>query len=119
MTIICNDTLTLVRLPRFARANWRVPRTHRVGDKGDKNGMPYTVKAFGASTHRISGVPPLSREHPRSVWLVIKYKGDKNHKWDCLLIGDTNSFAEKLVFGGRHKNPIFTHFIPKGHAQPL
>ena len=121
MNLICNDVLTRVRRPRCVHPDsaWETPKLSRVGDRGDKNGMPYTVRAFGASTHRIIGVPPLSKDHPRSVWLVVKFRGDKSHKWDCLWIGDTNSFAEKLVFGGRHPNPVFTHYLPKGAPQPI
>jgi hypothetical protein len=113
MTIICNDQLTRVRTPSYGQS-WTVPKTYRVGDKGDKNGMPYTVKAFGASIRRRMGVP----QFPCSVWLIVKYRGDRTHKWDCLLIGDTNSFQERLIFGGPHPNPIFTHYWPKGAPQP-
>ncbi len=119
MTPICNDRLTRVRLPRFADNTWKVDRVIQVGDKGDKNGMPYTVKAFGACVHKLINVKPLSREHPRTVWMLVKYKGDKSHKWDSLCIGDTNSFQEPLVFGGPHPNPVFTHYWPKGWEQPL
>lgn len=118
MIPLCNDILTLIAPAPWAR--WRkTPVVYRVGDKGDKNGMPYTVKAFGTSFRRRAGVPQISKERPCIVYLVIKYKGDKNHKWDCLLIGDTNSFRERLVFGGRHPNPIFTHYWPKGEVQPI
>jgi hypothetical protein len=61
----------------------------------------------------------LSKEHPRLVWLIIKYKGNRNWKWDCLLIGDTNSFQEKIVLGAQHPNPVFTHYWPKAWPQPL
>lgn len=114
MTPICNDVLTRVKLPSYGQT-WTVPKTYRVGDRGDKNGMPYTVKAFGASLYRRAGKVKL----PANVWLIVKYRGDKRHAWDCLLIGDTNSFQEKLVFGGRHPNPIFTHYWPKSEPQPL
>lgn len=110
MTPICNDQLTRVRNPRWGKL-WTIPETYRVGDKGDKNGMPYTVKAFGACIHKMWGVKAFSPEHPRSVWMLVKYRGDRKHAWDCLLIGDTNSFAEPLVWGGRHPNPVFTHYV--------
>lgn len=114
MTLICNDVLTRVRVPSYGQT-WLVPKTYRVGDTGDKNGMPYTVKAFGASLRHKGGQAQL----PASVWLIVKYRGDKRHAWDCLLIGDTNSFQEKIALGGRHPNPIFTHYWPKQWPQPL
>lgn len=119
MTPICNDRLTLVRLPRFADKTWECPRVIQVGEKGDKNGMPYTVKAFGCCVHKLINVPALSRQKPRVVWMLVKFKGDKQHKWDALCIGDTNSFKETLVFGGPHPNPVFTHYWPPEWAHPL
>lgn len=120
MNFLCNDQLTRVHCPSWADPKTcPLPQTYRVGDKGDKNGMPYTVKAFGCLWLKRHSGRPLCREHPRSVWLLVKYTGDKAHKWDMLMIGDTNSFHEKLVFGGRHPNPVFTHYLPKGHPQPL
>jgi len=113
MTPICNDQLTRVKKPPFG-PGWDAPKSYRVGEKGDKNGMPYTVKAFGASIYRKLGKP----QFPANVWLLVKYKGDRSHSWDCLLIGDTNSFKERLVFGGPHPNPIFTHYWPKLEPQP-
>lgn len=120
MSPIVNDQLTAVNCPAWAKPDhWR-EQTYRVGDVGDKNGMPYTVKGFGCATHRLVGVPPLSREHPRAVWLVVKYRGDRSWKWDCLLIGDTNSFREKLIFANQpHRNPVFTHFVPRGTVVPI
>ena len=121
MTPICNDQLTRVRKPSYAASAdfWEVPKVYRVGDKGDKNGMPYTIKHFGTLYRRRGGVAQIGPEQPRLVWLVIKYKGDRAHKWDCLLIGDTQSFRERIVLGGRHPNPIFTRYWPKGGRQPL
>ena len=118
MLPICNDVLTRIAVPRWGRsADTEV--VYRIGDKGDKNGMPYTVKAFGTYFRRVGGVPQVSKENPSIVYLVIKYRGDRNHKWDCLLIGDTNSFRERLVFGGRHPNPIFDQYWPAGEVQPI
>lgn len=51
--------------------------------------------------------------------MLVKYRGDKNHKWDMLLIGDTSSFQEKIVLGGRHPNPVFDRYWPKEWPQPL
>lgn len=121
MTPICNDHLTRVRRPHWAAPDtfWDKPKVYRVGDKGDKNGMPYTVKAFGTYYRRVGGRAQIGPDQPKLVWLVIKYKGCRRHQWDCLLIGDTNSFQERLVLGGRHPNPIFTHYWPKGEKQPL
>lgn len=114
MTPICNDQLTRVNNPSYGQS-WPQPKVYRVGDKGDKNGMPYTVKAFGASIKTKMCVPQL----PACVWLLVKYRGDKNHAWDMLLIGDTNSFQEKIVLGGRHPNPVFDRYWPKEWPQPF
>lgn len=117
MTPILNDQLSRVRTPGFARS--APPQVFRVGERGEKNGMPYTVKGFGAFVSRSPGLKPLSREHPRVVWMLVKYQGCRRWKWDALLIGDTNSFAERIVLGGPHRNPVFTHYWPKQWPQPL
>lgn len=112
MTPICNDILTRVRDPFFGK-NWPAD-VFRVGDKGNKNGMPYMVKGFGAYIKWRAGQP----QFPALVWKIIKYRGSRAWKWDSLLIGDTTCFHEKLVFGGPHRNPIFTHLWPKEKPQP-
>ena len=98
MRYVCNDQLTRVRTPDFG-TGWTVPRTYRVGDQGERNGMPYTIKAFGVSDRRNMkpGWTPL-------VWLVIKYLGVPD--WDVLLIGNAGCFDEKLV-RSKHKNRVF------------
>ena len=111
MNHLCNDCLTQVR-DHYGKPI--PPTTYRVGDKGDKNGMPYTIKAFGATLHRIPGIPPASLAHPRCVHLLVKYRGDKRHAWDQLCIGNTNSFAEPLVVGiFPHRNPAFDYYNGK------
>ena len=116
MTPICNDVLTRVR--QSGAVTWtELERTFRVGDKGEKNGMPYTIKGFGSIIELDYKNKRVKNGRPHCVWMCVKYKGDKAHKWDTLMIGMTDSFQEKLVFGGQHPNPVFTHYLPKGYAQ--
>ena len=115
MTPICNDQLTRVRNPIWMNG-CQLPATYRVGDVGDKNGLPYTVKAFGTY---IKHAWRFDEEKPTVVYLIIKYRGSRTHKWDCLLIGDTACFQEKIVLGGIHTNPVFTHYWPANMPQPL
>lgn len=118
MTPICNDILTRVR--QSGTVFWtQLENTFRVGDKGTKNGMPYTVKGFGSIIKLDHQNKQVKADRPFIVWMMVKYTGDKAHKWDTLMIGFSDSFQEKLVFGGPHPNPVYTHLLPKGYAQPL
>lgn len=103
MTYICNDQLTRIANPATGK-NWKTPKTYRVGDIIEKNGMKCPIRAFGAFIRHSAGIPPMSAERPRCVYAVVKYP--KVRGWVSLFIGDTNSFQEKLVFG-THKNPVF------------
>ena len=118
MTPICNDQLTRVRQGRVCKFT-QLERTYRVGDRGDKNGMPYTIKAFGMNCQSLRRLREGEDNIAPSVWMLVKYRGDKRHKWDSLLIGDTSSFQESIVLGGLHPNPAFTHYWPKDWAQPF
>ena len=118
MTPICNDQLTRIRNPPYGK-DWLVPRIIRVGDKGMRGSTPFTVKAFGMSSWTGSYREPITEENPRTVWMLVKMRGWRDHKWLALMIGDTNSFQEKIVLGGIHPNPVFTHYHPKGEPQPL
>jgi hypothetical protein len=119
MTPICNDQLTRVRQPADKMRFTELEQTFRVGDKGDKNGMPYTIKGFGSIIKLDHEKKTVKKEKMISVWMMVKYKGKKAHKWDTLWIGFDHCFKEKLVFGGLHPNPVYTHLLPKGYAQPV
>jgi hypothetical protein len=103
MKFICNDQLTRVRVPYWCE-NAIIPRTYQIGGTGEKNGMRYTIHAFGSRIESMPGVPEMSPEAPRLVWMFVKFKGIRG--WVPLLIGDTNSFHDKLVFG-IHNNAVF------------
>ena len=116
MTPICNDQLTRVRQSGAVR--WKdLKRTFRVGDKGSHHGMTYTVKGFGSIIKLDHQQKRVKSDRTYGVWMMVKYTGKKSHKWDTLLIGFSDSFQEKLVFGGLHPNPVYTHLLPKGYAQ--
>ena len=118
MTPICNDILTRVKQSGVMR--WtQVERTFRVGDTGSHHGMAYTIKGFGSVIKLDHQNKRIKADRTFPVWMMVKYRGDKAHKWDTLLIGFADSFQEKLVFGGLHPNPVYTRLLPKGYAQLL
>lgn len=121
MNLICNDVLTRKAElpPPWQHDPTGLKTVFRVGDKGDKNGMPYTIKAFGTYIKWRGGVPQIGPDRPTVVYLVIKYRGARAHKWDCLIIGDTRTFQERIILGGRHPNPIFDQVWPKDRPQPF
>ena len=99
MTPICNDHLTRVRQGRVYKFT-QLERTYRVGDRGDKNGMPYTIKAFGMNCQSLRRLREGEDNIAPSVWMLVKYRGDKRHKWDSLLIGDTPPFRNPSSSAG-------------------
>lgn len=97
MTYVCNDQLTRIGKPEFG-PDWATPKTYRVGDRGEKHGHPYIIRAFGVSPNH-NGKPPL-------VWMIAKWKG--NRDWIEMLIGREDCFREKLV-RGVHRNKVFRY----------
>lgn len=82
---LANDVLTRVRNPKLGR-NWDCPKQYRAGDKGEKNGRPYTIKCFTVDRHRSPGALTYAK---------VRFRGEKRYTY--LWIGEEPNFQERFV----------------------
>jgi hypothetical protein len=78
---LANEALTRIRNPHHGQS-WKCPRVYMVGEKGEKNGQPYTVRFFSVSSGGF-------------VYANVRFQGDRNYT--PLWIGERGGFQERLV----------------------